>query len=113
MATKAIVRYRYRPAPRRSHRKSHMTIPIAPIAGLMVGLVPAAKSLAAGNPEAAASGLVYRYTGYRTWDNKWSARGLSTGLLPLVIGGLVHKFVGGQLGINAALGRARFPLLRI
>jgi hypothetical protein len=32
---------------------------------------------------------------------------------PMVIGGLIHKYVGGKLGINAMLGRAGVPLIRV
>jgi hypothetical protein len=79
----------------------------------MVGMIPAVKSLAEGNAEGAASGLIYRYTGWRTWDNKWSATGLKSGLMPLVIGGIVHKYVGGKLGVNRALSQAGIPIIRI
>jgi len=35
------------------------------------------------------------------------------GTIPLVGGVLVHKFIGGSLGVNRALGRAHIPFIRI
>lgn len=32
---------------------------------------------------------------------------------PIVVGMLAHKFLGGTLGLNRALGRAQLPVLRI
>lgn len=111
MATKTIVRYRTRRV-RSRRRSNNLTIPIAPLAGLAVGVVPAIQLLAQGKANAAMSDLVYSYTGWRTWDNSWSYRGLMRGLLPLAIGGMVHK-VGNRLGINRALSSAGIPFIRI
>jgi hypothetical protein len=32
---------------------------------------------------------------------------------PMIAGALIHKFVGGKLGVNAMLGRAGVPLIRV
>lgn len=108
---RTITRYVSRPASRR--RSKSMTIPLAPLAGLAVGMLPVAQSLMAGKADSAMSSLVYAYTGWRTWDNTWSWRGLERGLLPLAVGAIVHKVIGGKLGVNRALASAGVPFIRL
>ena len=91
-----------------------MTIPIAPIAGLAVGLMPSVQSLINGDMMGAADGLAWRYAGYNLSNRTFDVNGLKEGLLPLVVGGLVHKFVGGApLNLNRQLANAGVPYLRI
>lgn len=99
----------------RSHRRSGgMTIPIAPILGLVAGLAGPAQDLMKGDYNRAAINALYNYTGYNMEAKTFNVQGLINGLTPLVIGLLVHKFVGGKpLGINAILAHARVPLIRI
>jgi hypothetical protein len=97
---------------RRGSRK--MTIPIAPIAGLIAGLAEPAVIAMTGDFATAADKLVGKYTGYsmaqKTWRLEWAMEGLT----PLILGALVHKFVGGPpLNINGMLARAKVPLIRI
>jgi len=64
--------------------------------------------------------LMATYTG---WDpgyaggmgpGVWRPGLLKQGLGSLIIGALVHKFVGGSpLNVNRALGRAKIPFLRL
>lgn len=97
---------------RRSRRYS-MTIPIAPIVGLAVGMAKPLDNAIKGNIPAAVDQLKYNYLGL-TVDNKFSTTGLMQGLVPLVAGLLVHKFVGGApLNFNKMLARARVPFIRI
>ena len=99
---------------RRRRSRSSFTLPIAPIAGLAAGMIePIGKGIA-GDWEGAIAGVTFNYTGYNVDDGTWDPMRLSRGLVPLVIGALVHKFVGGPpLNINQMLGKAKVPFLRI
>ena len=91
-----------------------MTIPMAPIAGLAVGLAPSIASLLAGDYMGAADGLSWRFTGYNLSTGTFDPNGLKQGMLPLIIGGFVHKFIGGApLNLNRTLASAGVPYLRI
>lgn len=104
-------------ARRRSYKKFHrsksFTLPIAPIVGLAVGLGGPLNMAIAGNIDGAIEQLGLNYTGYSMHAKNWDAMRMQNGLLPLVIGGLVHKFVGGKLGINKMLASAGVPIIRI
>jgi len=54
------------------------------------------------------------YTGYNAIEGQFQWGMLKRGLLPLVIGCLVHKFVGGPpLNLNRTLAAANVPFIRI
>jgi len=96
---------------KRGSRK--FTLPLAPIIGLAVGIVPAAQVALDGDYEGAINKLKWNYLGL-SHDNKFKAEGLMEGLVPLIVGGLVHKFVGGPpLNMNRMLASANVPILRI
>lgn len=100
------------PRRRRSRRRYSMTIPLAPVAGLAVGLSKPISYAISGNYEEAMKELAANYTGY--YEGKWNPKHMVHGLAPLVVGLLVHKFVGGPpLNLNRVLGRARVPFIRI
>ena len=93
-----------------------MTLPVAPIAGLAAGLYDPVYHMLHGNPTEGFAHLCWQYTGYDpTMNNTFQSAitGLSRGVLPLVAGALVHKFVGGTLGVNRALARAKVPFVRL
>lgn len=113
MATRTITRYRTRTVRAQSRRKAGFTIPLAPLAGLAVGVMPSIKYLLNGDYENAGTALVWRYTPYNPWQKKLDIGGLKHGLVPLIAGAMVHKFVGGSLGINKALARSGIPFIRI
>ena len=93
--------------------KRKFTLPMAPIIGLVVGIAPAIQPLMDGDYEGAVDILKFNYLGI-THDNKFNVEGLMKGLLPLIAGGLVHKFVGGApLNINRMLASAGVPIVRI
>jgi len=90
------------------------TLPIAVIAGLGAGLALPINWALAGNYNEAFYTLSRSYTGYDPVGGTWNPESLKHGLLPLVIGGLVHKFVGGPpLNLNKMLAAANVPVLRI
>jgi len=100
-----------------------MTLPIAPIAGLAAGLLGAPPGYSRGpigvlleerNPVLAGKAIVSNYTGYSIDEGNFTIQRLSVGLVPLIVGCLVHKFVGGApLNVNRMLGSAGVPLIRI
>ena len=98
-----------------------MTIPLAPIGGLMAGLAVPISQAVLGNytgSGGAIDWLIYNYTGFRGnfsgGQPTFDPTGLKNGLLPLIAGVLIHKFVGGQpIGINRMLGQAGVPVIRI
>ena len=96
---------------RRGSRK--FTIPIAPIVGLAAGLAGPIKDLMDGEVEFAVNKLKYSYLGLDE-TNKFKPDALMSGLVPLIVGGLVHKFVGGSpLNLNRMLAQANVPIIRI
>ena len=98
---------------RARHRRANFTIPLAPVAGLMVGLTPAIEKLIAGQPASALRDVQYRFTPWDPWKRTFSTSGLKTGLYPLIGGIMVHKIFGQWLGINRMLGRAKVPIFRL
>ena len=108
---------RYRRARRRSNG---MTIPLAPIGGLIAGVAIPAQQAIAGNvwgSGGAIDHLVYNYTGFAnnfSGAPEFRIEGLKHGLLPLIGGMLIHKFVGGRpLNVNAMLAKAGVPYIRV
>lgn len=100
-------------AKKKGRRRYSMTIPLAPMVGLAAGLASPIDRAIKGNIPGAVNDLKYNYLGL-TADNRFDFNGLMKGLVPLVAGLLVHKYVGGPpLNFNAMLGRARVPFLRI
>lgn len=109
---KTTRRYR-KVAKKRKRGTRKFTLPMAPIIGLMVGLAPAIEPILDGDIEGAVNKLKFNYLGL-THDNQFDVHGLWAGLFPLVLGGLVHKFVGGApLNINRMLANANVPVVRI
>lgn len=105
-------RRRYFPRRRRSRKQ---TIPLAPIIGLVAGMAePIQMGIMKGNWKETVDRLSINYMGYDPKTKSFHAPNMMQGLGPLVIGCLVHKFVGGRpLNVNAALARANVPYIRI
>lgn len=100
-------------AKKKTKRRYKMTIPIAPVIGLGVGMIEPIAALFKGNVLGALDRAAENYIGWNRGHNRFELKGLQKGLLPVVIGLLVHKFIGGYLGLNRMLGRAKVPLLRL
>lgn len=94
--------------------KRKLNLPIAIIAGLGAGMADPIKDVINGNIPGALKTMSARYTGYSPRSGTWSPEFLKKGLLPLVAGILIHKFVGGApLNVNKALASAGVPIIRI
>ena len=109
--TKVAIRRR-NPRRRRSRK---MTIPLAPIGGLLAtpALRYALGELARGNWEVAIRQPA-RFAGIDPATGNFTVTELQNNLLPIIIGCLVHKFVGGApLNLNRVLSRANVPFIRI
>jgi hypothetical protein len=111
MATKTIVRYRNRPKGKHSRRHG-MTLPVAVIAGFVPLASNGLRDYQQGGLDLLGTGLTWRLTGYNQMSQRFDFSGLSSGLLPILMGIGVHKLAG-RLGINRALSSAGIPLLRV
>lgn len=101
---------------KRKRRSRKMTIPIAPVAGLIPMVAPSLISLSEGKYEQAVNRLAYNTVGIAnavTATPSFDAAKMVTNIAPLVAGLLVHKFVGGNLGVNRMLSNANVPFIRI
>ena len=53
------------------------------------------------------------YAGYDPRDGSFNMAWMGLGTFPILIGALVHKFVGGRLGVNRMLGASGIPFIRL
>jgi hypothetical protein len=92
-----------------------MTIPIAPLVGIMAtaesgGLI---SNVIAGRFDQIPSSAAWSILGIGN-DNRINMGALVEHWTPTIAGLLIHKFVGGNpLNVNRTLERARVPFLRI
>lgn len=105
---------------KRKRRRQGFSIPLAPIAGLACGLLTNSQGWSpvefalAGNWQFAVAALAQNYLGFDPISGKIDLLMMKNGTLPLVLGLMIHKFVGGRpLNANAMLARAGVPLIRI
>lgn len=97
----------------RRHSRS-MTLPLAVIAGMAVPAVDLWQNgIRQGDAGRTMNTAAAIFTGYNPESKTWEIGYLKRGLLPVVAGLLVHKFVGGRLGVNRALANAGVPLIRL
>jgi len=99
----------------RSRRYSkNMTLPLAVIAGMAVPAVDLWQNgIQQGDTKRTMNTAAAIFTGYNPESKTWEVAYLKRGLLPVVMGLLVHKYVGGKLGVNRALAGAGVPLIRL
>lgn len=98
----------------RTHKRSQaMTLPLAAMIGFTPLLTYMYLDYKQGGVQLAASGACARLTGYNPADGQWHASTMMQGTIPIALGILVHKYVGGKLGVNRALRSAGVPLLRL
>jgi len=95
--------------------KRKFTLPIAVVGGLAAGLAePIMNIVTKGELVPSLNHIGAIYTGYNALAGQFQPDMLKRGLLPLIIGVLVHKFVGGPpLNLNRALAAANVPFIRI
>jgi len=94
--------------------KRKLNIPLALVAGVAAGVADPIQRVLNGNISGALRHLAMHYTGIDPETGSFKLDNLKIGLLPLVAGVLVHKFVGGSpLNVNKALANAGVPFIRI
>lgn len=103
---------------RRRRRSRQITVPLAVVAPLVASNVGAVMNMVRDpSPDSVAASLSHIgaiYTGYSAIEGRFAPEMLAQGLLPLVAGLLVHKFVGGApLNLNRILARHNIPFIRI
>ena len=113
-ASKKPRKVKRRMTKRKRRRSSGISIPLAPIAGLAAGLGEPIARVISGDYDGAIVLLGRHYTGFDSKSGTFQPNYLKKGLLPLIAGLLVHKFVGGTpLNLNRVLARAKVPFIRI
>lgn len=111
MATKPIIRYRNRPK-KKSRRRAKTVLPLAVVGGLAAGVAEPLQYAASGRFTDGMRQLSKNYSGYDPIGKYWSVKDLKAGLIPLMIGVMIHK-VAGKMGVNRAIARSGIPFVRI
>jgi len=110
--TKSKKKVKRKVAKKKTKRRYKMTIPLAPLLGFAAPIAHSIpwfrKDIVSGVNDLSASVLGYDFKATRFDYNT-----MKRGLLPIILGLLIHKFIGGTLGVNRMLGRAKVPLLRL
>jgi hypothetical protein len=96
-------------------RRKSLTLPLAVAAGFAPLTIHAYYDFKSGGIASVADGMARRLTGFGTPGSGggWTMQHFGQGLYPIIGGILVHKFVGGNLGVNRMLAKAGVPLLRL
>jgi hypothetical protein len=89
-----------------------MTIPLAVIGGFVPLATFAWEGYQVGGSSNAGARIAQRLTGIDSTTHQFIVKELVMGWGPIIAGILMHK-VANKLGVNAALGRAGVPLLRL
>lgn len=113
MAKKAIRRRRFFSKP--IHRKkAGFTLPVAVVAGFAPGVMRLATVVKnGGGIEQVGTIAAVQYLGYDTINGKMNLQSMKFGTLPILLGMLVHKFVGGTMGVNRMMAKAGIPVIRL
>ena len=98
---------------KRTSRRRSVTLPMATLLGIGAPILMEKDNMLAGNWNAVATNLAWKFTGFNMGTGQFDPKGLMYGALPAVIGVMISKFVGGNLGVNRKLGQAGVPLLRL
>jgi len=86
------------------------TFSLGIIAGLAPGITRSFGVFQASGAQAAANEALAIYSGFDPVTRRWTVANMNFGLMPLIAGLLVSRFVGGSLGVNRILGRSRIPI---
>jgi hypothetical protein len=90
-----------------------LTIPLAVVAGLTPPLISIAGKFPEGGIKLCMQEASRIFTGWDPVIGQYDITWMKFGALPVILGGLAHRFIGGKLGINRALSKAGIPFLRL
>lgn len=96
----------------RARGKKKTTIPVAMLVGF-APLISRGINLWQVGGLQGLQHLVSSLIPYDSVNRKFTMAGLPTGLYPIVGGLLIHKFIGGSMGVNRALSGAGVPWIRL
>ena len=113
MAKKSSTRVVTRYVKRARRKASGMTLPVAVIAGFAPIAIHTLEGYKAGGVKGALNDLSAYTTGYVPADGQWKPAHLVEGMGPVILGIMVHKYVGGKMGVNRMLTSAGVPLVRL
>lgn len=94
------------------HRSKGFTLPVAAVAGF-IPLAGNIASVAGQGIEPIGWMATQALTGYDTRTNKFWWPNLNKGAIPIIMGILAHKIIGGKLGVNRILANSGIPFIRI
>jgi hypothetical protein len=97
----------------RRHKKAGMTLPLAAIAGFAPLVGSTIPQFQYHGISGAGNHIVAKLSGYNVNTHQWRWQEMQDGLIPIVAGLLIHKYIGGRLGINRMLSRAGVPFVRL
>jgi hypothetical protein len=109
---KSVVKWRTRRAKARGHRQKGFTLPLAIVAGLAAPAVQMWEARSGGMTNVARTASKVM-TGYDYTTGTWNMADMRLGLMPVIVGYMVHWLVGGRLGVNRAIARTGIPFIRI
>lgn len=93
-------------------RAKRFTLPVAVVAGFAAPTIKVWEARGGG-----ASGMAREagriLTGVDFWNGQFNWQTMRYGLWPIIGGVLIHKFIGGKLGVNRALSAAGVPVIRL
>jgi hypothetical protein len=120
MATE-VIKYRTRhvAAKKRRHSRGGFTLPLAVVAGFAPAAMDAwnVGKIRKDQPGGRVGGMLHMvaldFAAYNTDTNSMDTNHLGTGWGAVVLGIAAHKFLGGTLGVNRMLARAKIPVIRI
>lgn len=97
---------------RKIKRRRTKAIPIAPLVGVIGGVFGGGKAemLLEGKFGEYINELTKDMTGFNINTKTWNPGEMINGLAPILAGAIVHKIVGGWLGVNKVLARYKVPI---
>jgi len=93
-------------------RNGGLKIPIAVVAGFVPGVARSYEHWQSGW-SAGTREMGRIYLGYDWWNGTFNWKWMLFGMMPIVLGTVVHKIVGGKLGVNRAIAGAGIPVIRL
>lgn len=96
----------------RRGNKQGFTLPLAVVAGFAPAAIKIWEAKGGGaSTMAREAGKVL--TGWDFWNKSWSFSDFKTGMIPILGGIFIHRYIGNKLGINRVLQNAGIPIIRL